>query len=82
MSDVKYVVVEQGLSTDLVIFPATMSHSDFKGVGRIISAGYIRRHHEKKCGFYPYGESVTLNLKARPEDQFFLDQLLGDKDEW
>jgi hypothetical protein len=77
----KYVIIERWLSTDIIVFPETFSHSDFEGMGKIISAGCVGRHSGTKSGFYTYGESKTLGLKSRTEDQIFLDMLLKDKDD-
>lgn len=84
--DMKYVLVETpgfGLET-MIIFPSTLEHRAMAVHGKPISAGFIRRtsNESNKSGFRCYGRSVSLNLDSRPdEDQYFLDRLLGDKED-
>ena len=60
----KYVVVGE----DMIIFPPTMSHSQFKNMGKITSAGLIRIYggESPACGVRCFGESTTLMIKSNP----------------
>jgi hypothetical protein len=67
----KYVVIGDD---DMIIFPATMAHSQFKNMGKITSAGLIRiypvvdgRGKDASSGIKCFGESVTLKIKSNPE---------------
>jgi hypothetical protein len=78
MSDnIKYVVLDVPMAgEEIFLFPVTLNHKDFvKALGyKVVSAGFVGHNPETKCGFYCYGESMTLGLKSRPkEDQFLLD---------
>lgn len=71
----KYVVVDDAIES-MVIFSAALSHAFFRPVGRIISAGFIRACSKSPLGFRTEGESISLGLVSRPEDQILLDILL------
>jgi len=65
----KYVVV----GDDMIIFPPTMAHSQFKNMGTITSAGLIRiypvvdgRGKDASSGIRCFGESETLKIKSNP----------------
>lgn len=78
MERVKYIVVDNGGlgGEEIVLFPAFKQHKEMKPLGIIISAGFVGRSDATRCGFYTYGESISLGLKSRPEDQMLLDLLL------
>jgi hypothetical protein len=61
----KYVVV----GDDMIIFPPTMKHSQFKNMGTITSAGLIRIYGGEgpASGVRCFGESVTLKIKSNPQ---------------
>ena len=62
----KYVVIN---GDDMIIFPPTMAHSQFKNIGNITSAGLIRIFSEKGSvnGVRCFGESVSLKIKSDPK---------------
>lgn len=70
----KYIVLQNGCVDRLFIFPKIFAHSEFyrqvsvlsenKGF-RLVSAGFTDM---KKC----YGESLTLGVKSRVEDNILL----------
>ena len=68
----KYVVfeLENGIE-DMIIFSGLVQHDWMaRGLGLIVSAGFISVHTDFggdqliEC----YGESISLNLKSRPEE--------------
>ena len=63
----KYVVI----GDDIIVFPPTMSHSQFKNMGTITSAGLIRIYERRRmCPenkvVMCFGESKTLKIKSNP----------------
>lgn len=87
MNKTKYVVglARAGYMEKVVaiIFPEDVIHEDmgmmfFGSKNRIIGAGFCAL--EEREGFatkmVPYGESVSLGIKARPDDQYYLDATL------
>ena len=81
MSDIKYVVVDNGglAGECIIVFPAFMVHKDFERMGKIVSAGFVRRDDGARGGFSTYGESSSLRLKSRPEDDVLLSMLMRDR---
>lgn len=70
----KYIVLDTAMAgPTIVVFPAWLTHKDFAVMGKIISAGFVGRNDATKSGFYTYGESISLKLQSRPEDQGLLD---------
>lgn len=63
MQQQKYVRTEAG---EIIIFPETITHSELKWLRKITSAGFCRIVGGSKV--ICYGESVSLNLKASPDD--------------
>ena len=59
----KYIVIyDENGGESVIIFPCYIAHSTMKfKVGNIISAGFIN------CNLQCFGESVSLNIKSRPE---------------
>lgn len=75
MCPCKYVVLNEN---EIVLFPSTMSHSDLQKLGRITSAGFVRRRDDGVM--IAYGESESLGLKCNPDmDQDHLDVLLKQR---
>ena len=72
----KYVIIEHNGLDLPIIFNQIFNHSDFKDVGHIVSAGFVRITEVKEvAGMFEmhsepvavcYGESTTLKLKSRP----------------
>ena len=62
----KYVVINEN---DMIIFPPTMSHSQFKNMGNITSAGLIRIYggEGSGAGIRCFGESTTLSIRSKPQ---------------
>lgn len=62
----KYIVFDNGLIDDMLIFSDMQTH-DFIARGlHVISAGFLSVYNNKvSC----YGESFSLKLQARPEDE-------------
>lgn len=68
----KYVRLNQ--FDEIIIFPETLNHSDFKNFG-VKSAGFAYVHSDKVVCF---GESISLNLKSDSSDSFAATkQLMG-----
>lgn len=75
----KYIISESGLP---VVFSELQTHADVAyalfGGAKIIGAGFV---HVSSNGEYScYGESVSLNVKSRgDEDSKLLNKMLGGK---
>lgn len=80
MDRAKYIVIDNGGlgGEEIVVFPAFKQHKEMKPLGNIVSAGFVGRNESALSGFYTYGESISLGIKSRPEDQMLLDMLLKD----
>lgn len=73
----KYVIIEHNGLDLPIIFNQIFNHSDFKDVGHIVSAGFVRITEIKEVDtmftieYQPvvvcYGESTTLKMKSRPD---------------
>ena len=73
----KYVIIEQNHLELPIIFNQIFNHSDFKDIGPIVSAGFVRITEIKEVDtmftieYQPvvvcYGESTTLKMKSRPD---------------
>ena len=66
-----------------VIFPEALTHSDVaKGLEGVKSAGFLYVDWDEKNEKFdckPFGESVSLNLKSKPEhDKKMLDRIFND----
>lgn len=62
----KYVVLDDGLNDNIIVFPETIQHSSFAMFsGTILSAGFISYTDGKwSC----WGKSISLGLDSRPEE--------------
>lgn len=65
--DMKYVVHEGALATEIYLFPNFVTHNNFVfnmnfASEDVVSAGFVSP--DLKC----YGESVSLKLKSRSEE--------------
>lgn len=65
----------------LFMFPETVEHAGFaaKLGWKVISAGFIKWRHDLQKS-YVGGESISLKLSYRKEDQALLDKLLAKAD--
>ena len=62
----KYIVFDNGLLDDMLIFSDMQKHEDIARGLTVVSAGFLSIYNNKiSC----YGESISLELKARPEDE-------------
>ena len=73
--DMKYVVHEGSLATEIYLFPNFITHNNFAfnmnfSGEDIVGAGFVSS--DLKC----YGESVSLKVKSRPEDTALLRRML------
>ena len=60
-----------------VVFTETLNHSDFTRFfieGSITSAGFCHYTDDKVC---VYGESTSLRLKSKPEDEILVGRALA-----
>lgn len=79
----KYVVGEMPLAVGTMLtavcFHEAINHSDMKKlfVGEPLGAGFFHIDQDK---VWVYGESVSLNLKSRPEDSRHISRVLGLQD--
>lgn len=67
MRNTKYIIFDNGMLDYIVVFPDGIQHADMDCDGLAVSAGFIRINQDSgewEC----YGESVSLELKARPVD--------------
>lgn len=75
----KYIVIRDGSCDKMIIFGATMKHSEvWPHKEDIISAGFISNpdNQEDWCC---YGNSVSLKIKSRPsEDNWLLQYMLNN----
>lgn len=88
MSTTKYVVglaragyVERVVA---IIFPEDVVHRDmalkfFGDEHRILGAGFcdLRLRDDQRPAMFVYGESVSLDVKSRPEDAHYLDYAMS-----
>lgn len=63
----KYLIFDNGLIDYIVVFPEGVQHADMDGDGQAVSAGFIRINEDTKL-WECYGESVSLDLASRAED--------------
>lgn len=77
--DQKYVVIDKGGLEVAVLFPELLDHSDFKKIGKVVSAGFFRVNFNRN-NVSVYGQSTSLGcMKSRPQDAALIMQLLkGD----
>jgi hypothetical protein len=73
---IKYITFDTGLYDCIVIFPAYTKHSEIGSLGKLLGAGFIEVVDGKwNC----YGESVSLDIKSRPEDTIIANEHIGLK---
>ena len=71
----KYIIFDNGLLDYIVVFPDGIQHADMDCDGQAISAGFIRLNQD--TGLWEcYGESVSLELEARPVDNIIANNQL------
>lgn len=63
----KYVVFDNGLSDVPMVFPGIEKHSDIalRFNWPVLSGGFVRVVNDQVVC---YGESISLNVKSRPEE--------------
>jgi len=64
MSKIKYVVFDNGLVEDMIIFSDLTQHADVARGLEVVSAGFIQIFDGVCC----YGDSISLGVKSRPEE--------------
>ncbi len=69
--DKKYIVVNK-FGEQIIIFSSVLDHKTVTGDMDIISAGFINI----EFGIHCYGESQTLKIKSRPEEDSLLAEML------
>lgn len=72
----KYIIIDTGTVEIPLIFPEVVEHEQIgrKFEGKVISAGYTKF---KNGRWTAGGESISLKVKARPEeDEFILNQAM------
>ena len=76
----KYVITSDN---KIIVFPELFQHSEFRSF-KPISAGFIsfgvNKEGNPSCTCY--GESISLNLKSRPEDTEIAKRQLNMLDEY
>ena len=69
----KYITFDNGLVDTIIIFPEFTQHRAIDLPGKILGAGFISYSDNSwKC----YGESISLNVKSRPEDSIIANKQL------
>jgi hypothetical protein len=72
----KYVILDDGLFTNPIVFNEVIQHSAFLAMpGEIISAGFVSIDCENRNA-KAYGESVSLGKKPGKDDDWLLTRLL------
>ena len=85
----KYFVIESGHIEHVVMFNHLLTHADVaQGWHDVISAGFFAvgaeptEKDDKDIGVSVFGESVTLNLKVRKEDERLIKKILRKPTEY
>ncbi len=80
MKKMKYIIVDNGQWDAPVIFDEFTQHFTVAAntPGKVIAAGFIRWTPD---GMECYGESISLGVKARPEDTKMINKMLGVSDD-
>lgn len=77
MNQMKYIIVDNGLCEEVVIFAKTFQHVDIAGRigGRVVSAGFVTLLDGKmEC----YGKSISLDIPSREKiDTKVVNRMLG-----
>jgi hypothetical protein len=77
-NELKYVMNNYLGVESPVVFPPMIKHTDRVDVtfGQPFSAGFcVIKDSKVEC----YGESISLNLKSRPEDSLILTEVFFDR---
>lgn len=92
MRRMKYIIIDNGLEELPFIFSDLVNHNDMERAlqrlvhGDTVSAGFVVIKQDPVEGtieptlqvsFGCYGESISLDLKSRPEDSDVLNRVLG-----
>lgn len=77
----KYIVFEEDGLEDIVIFSKLVNHSDMASrIGKkVLGAGFVRLGMDTASDHIVgvcHGESISLNMKSRPEDSILLNRRL------
>lgn len=81
MNKMKYIVVDNGSWIDPYIFSEAVQHFEMASNihGDVISAGFV---YWTPNGLECYGESISLDVKSRPEeDSKMINKMLGASDD-
>lgn len=68
----KYVIIS---GKGAILFPETFQHAEFRKHGEITGAGFFFIGDNDKVTVY--GESISLKIKSKSEDLFWVKQALG-----
>jgi hypothetical protein len=76
----KYIMFDEDTP---IIFPGTLNYDEFHITGKTpTSAGYVNIYSTQESGdsvcVHTYGESITLNLQSKEEDNEIIKKLLND----
>ncbi len=76
MRKMKYIVMDNGQWDAPVIFDEAVQHFEMVGYlsGTLLSAGFVVF---TPTGLECYGESISLGVKARPEDTELINRMIG-----
>ena len=68
----KYIVVEGICCGDAIIFSEVLTHAEVAGSRKVLGAGFVFFEIDSDGEVNPscYGESETLGIKCRGEDNF------------
>ena len=78
MKQMKYIIVDDGMSDVPYIFPEHIEHTLMAGLvhGTAISAGFISFSIDS---LVCYGKSISLDIESQPEDSDLINKLIGAK---
>lgn len=84
----KYIIVEDSSGIECpILFPEFLQHNDIKNRIdlKVVSAGFVSfgfNHHKCELVASPYGESISLKVKSRPEDKNLIEKFILGKDRY
>jgi len=77
----KYIIDK---NKNFIIFSKTINHSDMKRIipSEIVSAGFCSFHvsHELLPAVHCFGESISLNIKSRQEDDLIINNKINNEE--
>lgn len=81
MRETKYIIRDDGLTVCAIVFNNHIQHNQmaFRLGIKPISAGFVKLHalSDGSIRADAFGESVSLNLKSRPEDGAIIGRMLN-----